>query len=94
MRFNYTLTDIFTTTNLKLSAENDRESSILRNNIIQHSLAYPQQTMENALAAEFNFFFSTFTAIASWPCSEAPVLFSISQFPSLSECPAWACNNR
>jgi len=30
MRFNYTLTDIFTTSNLKLSAENDRESSILK----------------------------------------------------------------
>ena len=30
MRFNYTFTDIFTTTNLKLSAENGRESSILK----------------------------------------------------------------
>jgi hypothetical protein len=30
MRFNYTFTDIFTITNLKLSAENDRESSILK----------------------------------------------------------------
>jgi len=65
MRFNYMFTDIFTTTNLKLSAENDRESSILKKQYYSLFSRLPQQTMEKALAAKFNFLFLTFTVMAS-----------------------------